>query len=270
MAATAVELVMSEFRANRHNAGGALLRADDRLNPTLDTFLAVFPDAQVTVYTDSDLGLPSRVRCIKVDPPFSQSHERYGWRAHDYYQAFGLLQSTADVAVAMDADMKIVSPDFRAVAVLAMKFGLALPMNPRLLLRVDGTIGSDTTYRAETDETLGTTFAYNLTPMAFSPAHPQARAVLQSYLARLEANPGRGAVHLSAAAFEQGFSPCLLPATWCVCSPNDYDSPHLWRHAIALHVGHADVEPRWRMESGRSRVAARLARLKSRLRLILK
>jgi hypothetical protein len=170
----------------------------------------------------------------------------------------------------MDSDMKIVSPDFQAVTVLARRFGLALPMNPRMLARVDGTMGSDTTYRPADDETLGTTFAYNLTPMAFSTSHAAARAMLERYLALMAANPGRGAVHLSQAAFELGYSPCLLPATWCVCSPNDYESPHVWKHAIALHVGHADVEPRWRMEGTRSRLVAGAATMKNRLKLLLK
>lgn len=261
-----VELVMSEFGAARLNAGGAALDAADRLNPTLSGFLSLFPDAQVVLYTDQETAALPGVRIVKVRPPFSSEHPRYGWRAHDYYQVHGLLESRADVAIAMDADMKIVSGDFSVIATLAQRFGLAVPMNPRLLARVDGLVGSDSTYRIEADETRGTTFAYNLTPMAFGTAHAGARAVLAGYLERLQRNPGRGAVHLSQACFEQGYSPCLLPAQWCVCTPADFDSRHVWPNAIALHIGHADVEPRWNMEKKKSAVRARLRKLKGLLR----
>ena len=246
-----IELVMSEFGTARANAGGAMLSSFDRLNPTLDGFLSIFPGAKVTLYTDMQLGAPTGVRTVLVDPPFLRQHERYGWRAHDYYQVYGLLNSSAQIAIAMDSDMKIVSPDFRVIELLARKFGLALPMNPRLLARVDGLVGADSTYRSTVDETLGSTFAYNLTPIAFSTEHAKARTLLERYLALLTENPGRGAVHLSKAVYELGNHPCLLPAAWCVCSPRDYESPHVWRNAIALHVGHADVEPRWQIESAK-------------------
>ena len=265
-----VELIMSEFKTVRLNSGGNNLDIHQRLNPTLDSFLEIFPKATVTLYSDTELRVPKRVRLIKVIPPYESSHSRYGWRAHDYYQVFGLLSSKADVAVAMDSDMKIVSHDFEVITVLAKRFGLALPMNPRMLARVDGTLGSDTTYRADTDETLGTTFALNLTPIAFSPVHAQARALLQRYLELLRCLPGRGAVHLSQASFELGYSPCLLPANWCVCSPSDYESPHIWSNPIALHVGHVDVEPRWKIEATRSNLMKRASALKNRIRILLK
>lgn len=261
---------MSEFKAVRLNAGGNSLDVRNRLNPSLDCFLQIFPNASVSLYTDTFFQVPERVRLIYVEPPFEIAHDRYGWRAHDYYQAFGMLNSKADVAVAMDSDMKIVSDDFSAIVVLAKRFGLALPMNPRMLSRVDGSIGADSTYQADTDETLGTTFALNLTPIAFSPIHAQARALLQRYLQLLESKPGRGAVHLSQASYELGFSPCLLPSNWCVCSPKDYESPHIWKHPIALHIGHADVEARFRLEAIRSSLIQRVIAFKNRFRILRK
>lgn len=239
---------MSEFGPSRLNAGGAQLGSSDRLNPTLDSFRRIFPDAQVTVFSDQELLVGDGVRLVKVSPPFSRDEPRYGWRSHDYYQAIGLLESSADIAIAMDSDMVVVSDKFRAILELADIFGLALPINPRLLLKIDGGIGTDSTYDADADRTLGLGMTYNLTPIAFLTRHDQARQMLERYCEKMRQAPGRGAVHLANASYELGYQPCVLPPQWCVCSPRDLDSKHLWREAIALHVGHKDVWPRWHKE----------------------
>jgi hypothetical protein len=248
-----VELIMSEFGSMRSNAGGNNLSDYERLEPTLSSFLKIFPEASVKLYSDSVLLVHERVEVITVDPPFEPRAKRYGWRAHDYYQARGLLKSNADIAVAMDADMLIVSDEFRLILSFAERFGLALPLNPRLLARIDGEVGQDSTYLREFDETKGLGVAFNLTPVAFSTHHSVARALLERYCELLKLAPGRGAVHMSKACFEHRFQPCVLPPQWCVCSAQDFDSKHLWSNAIALHVGHKDVLPRWRMEARKRR-----------------
>ncbi|MCI5117038.1 MAG: hypothetical protein D3913_03590 [Candidatus Electrothrix sp. LOE1_4_5] len=244
-----LELVMSEFGGSRKNAGGGKLSRSERLNPTLDSFRQVFPAASVTLYTDQDLAEKSDIRVVKVSSPFSLDDPRYGWRSHDYYQAVGMLDSSADVAIGMDSDMLIVSEGFRAIVELAHLFGLALPINPRLLLKIDGGIGLDTTYVPALDSTLGLGVTYNLTPMAFSTNHKMSRRLLQRYSELLIQNPGRGAVHLVNASYELGYHPCVLPPQWCVCSPRDLNSRHLWNEAVVLHVGHKDVVSRWKREA---------------------
>lgn len=243
-----IELVMSEFGHARLNAGGGQLSQFDRLNPTLDSFRKIFPKASVTLFTDQDLSIGGAVRVVKVSPPFSRDEHRYGWRAHDYYQAVGMLESSADIAIAMDSDMLIVSEGFRVIVELADIFGLAVPINPRLLQKIDGGIGTDSTYDAASDRTMGLGMSYNLTPIAFSTRHKIARTLLERYSEKLRLYPGRGAVHLVNASYEIGYQPCILPPQWCVCSPRELDSKHIWREAIALHVGHKDVLPRWKSE----------------------
>lgn len=259
-----VELVMSEFGSARQNAGGGRLSPLNRLNPTLDCFRRIFPQAKVTLFTDQHLDSHDCAKVVRVDPPFSRAEARYGWRSHDYYQALGLLQSSADIVLAMDSDMQIVSDEFRAITKFAEIFGLAVPLNPRLLLRVDGGIGVDSTYEAATDETLGLGITYNLTPMAFATRNQAARAMLERYCQLMVQSPGRGAVHLVQASYELGFQPYVLPPQWCVCSPRDLDSPHLWREAVVLHVGHSDVLPRWRREMLKQRVRQLVKKLRGR------
>lgn len=264
-AAPTVELIMSEFGGTRQNAGGAEFGKSERMNPTLSSFRTIFPDARVTLYTDQ-LGLVAdeEVETILVDPPFSRGEPRYGWRAHDYYQAYGMLQSHADVAIAMDSDMLIVADSFRVIVHFAQRFGLAVPINPRLLVRIDGGIGVDSTYASAADPTQGLGLTYNLTPMAFGTGNALARALLERYCALQRENPGRGAIHLVDASHVLGFQPYVLPPQWCVCSPRDLDSKHLWREAVVLHVGHKDVLPRWRRERVRNKLRAAIDRMRGR------
>lgn len=249
-----VELIMSEFGDDRVNCGGADLPSSNRLNPTLDSFLKLLPFSKVTLYTDTDIKFRERVNVIRVDPPFDKRHPRYGWRAHDYYQAKGLLESTANIAIAMDSDMVILNEKFLAILKIAEKFGLAVPVNSRILVGIDGTIGVDSTYEPAQDDCLGLAFAYNLTPIAFSTKNHAARQLLELYCELMVARPGRGGIHLFNAAYTLGINPYLLPPQWCVCAPRDLDSPHLWSAAVALHVGHVDVLPRWENEMRKKRV----------------
>lgn len=259
---SSIELVMSEFGSSRLNAGGGRFGTMDRLNPTLNSFRRIYPAAKVKLYTDQPFETDDGVNVVHVDPPFSRSEQRYGWRAHDYYQAFGLLQSCSDYSIAMDSDMVIVSEGFRAIIKLAEIYGLAVPLNPRLLLKIDGGIGMDSTYSARGDETLGLGLTYNLTPLAFATRHEKARTMLERYCELQVQSPGRGAVHLVKASYELAYHPCVLPPQWCVCSPRDLDSKHLWSEAIVLHVGHSDVLPRWRKEKLKQRMRRFAERVK--------
>lgn len=241
-----IELILSEFGYFRQNAGGNNFLNTDRLEPTLSTFLKQFPYAKITLYTDFEYkqsNINTDIDIIKVKPPFDQAHPRYGWRSHDYYQAYGLIKSTADYAIAMDTDMKIVSDKFKSILKLSDYFGLCLPANPRLLIHVDGTKGTDSAYIENDDLTQGQGFAYNLTPIAFNTKHHKARELLELYCEKLKQMPQRGCISLFEAACKLQFSPYMLPFQWCVCSPRDLDSKHIWGNEIVLHVGHPDVYP---------------------------
>lgn len=263
-----VELILSEFGGSRGNAGDPSLSLADRFEPALGSFRAVFPDARVHIRTDDPVLNVEGATVTNVDPPFDRAHPRYGWRAHDYYQAIGLLESEADIAVALDADILIVSDRFRALLPLTEAFGLAVPLNPRLMLGIDGRYGSDSPYEQSEDPSQGLAIGYNLTPIAFATAHAAARALLQDYAARMRVRPGRGAVHLSAASLATGFQPHPLPPQWCASSPRDLDSRHIWNEAVALHIGHGDVLPYWTGAPARERRRLVFEKIRGRLAAI--
>jgi hypothetical protein len=257
-----VELVMSEFGAQRQNRGGATFPGIDRLQPTLEGFWQQFPGARVTLYTDFPCSTDG-VDTVLVDPPFDRAHERYGWRAHDYYQAYGLLQSEADVAIAMDSDMLIVSERFRTIVVLAERFGLALPANSRLQILREASWGEDSSYDLDLDPTEGTGFAYNLSPLAFATRHSPSRRLLELYCQFMRSRPGRASLHLWEAVYFSGVNPYLLPFQWCICTPRDVDSRHIWGEEIVLHLGHPNVYPRFLKERRGGAPRRALQRLKA-------
>lgn len=191
--------------------------------PDVSQFRRYFPDATISVYGDGD-----------CDAIFDRSHPRFGWRMNDYWKARKLYESKADVAIAFDADMRIVSADVRALPLFARTFGLCLPANPRHLVRVDTLIGADSD--GVLDETNGTGYALNCTPIVFGTHDDFARGVIQNFMRLMEEKPVRGPVAWWRACYMQGFSPYLLPPQWCVCEADIGCG-----NEIILHEGHDKV-----------------------------
>jgi hypothetical protein len=219
-----VELILAQFAAFA-----------SQVQPSLDSFKKHFPEASVTLYTDGDQIAVERIDSIKrVRPPFAENHERYAWRSNDFYKVTGLLESQADIAIAVDCDMLFVSSDARALIPLTQRFGLCLPANPRLLVKTDTLIGTDSD--GKLDDTLGCGFAFNATPIAFSRQHTAARKLLEQSRREMMSNPVRGPLALWRAAWTCGFAPYLLPFQWCVCHEHVGIGDE-----IILHMGHESV-----------------------------
>lgn len=169
-----------------------------------------------------------------VKGPFDPNHPRYGWRMNDYWQMRGLLESPADIAIALDADMQIVSHDVRTIIPLVKKFGLCLTVNPRNLVRVDTLVGADSDQKL--DETNGTGYALNSALIAFDTSNARARELLKEAASQMEINPVRAPLAYWRAIYKTGFFPCLLPPQWCVCGGDEGIG-----NEIILHIGHESI-----------------------------
>ncbi len=219
-----VDLILAQFGS----------RADE-VEPSLSSFTKHFPESSVTLYTDQAPAPRPRIHTIKrVKPPFSADHPRYGWRCSDLYKIRGLLDSPADLAIAVDCDMRVVSEEVRTIIPLTQRFGLCLPANPRLLVKVDAAIGADTDGRL--DETRGCGFAFNSTPISFSTRHKRAREFLECFTREMERHAVRAPLALWRACWTSGFVPYLLPFQWCVCQEHVGVGDE-----IILHTGHERV-----------------------------
>jgi hypothetical protein len=192
--------------------------------PDVTQFRETWPEAEIQVFGDSD---------VPKAPQFAGS--RFGWRMNDYWKVRKLLDSGADIAISFDSDMRIVNRlDARTLPLLAERFGLCLPLNPRYLVRVDTQIGADSD--GVLDETRGCGLAMNCTPIALNLHHPQAVEVAEWYCHLMLSSPVRGPVNWWRAVWHSHWSPCILPPQWCVCIE------HIGcKDPIILHEGHGPV-----------------------------
>lgn len=196
-----------------------------------EQYARVFPEADIRVLREAD--------CPNVWPDRPR-HSRHGWRMNDYWKVRGMVDSEADVALCFDADMRVANPWMLAtLPLLAERFGLCLPANPRHLVEIDTLLGADSDHII--DETLGSAYALNCSPIALNRTHEYAMRTAKAYLREMEQHPVRGPLAWWRALWQTGFSPCLLPPQWCVCEADIGCG-----HEILLHEGHAAVKTHYR------------------------
>jgi hypothetical protein len=244
---TSLHVIMSEFgpyhRRLKHKFRALFKRPKslkERLNPTLDSLREYFPECRVTLYTDQPFLKKHSYENLEValvKPSFNSKENRYGWRCNDYYKVYGLLETDADFAISLDADMRFISSDFKGIIDLAKKYGFCLPLNPRQLVKNDGLIGADSDYKVDEDLSRGNGFACNATPIIIDTKNQKARSVIAEYLKLMEENPRRGPLALWRAIWNSGVNPCFFPFQWCVC-----ESEVNCGDEIGLHVGHSVVD----------------------------
>lgn len=193
-------------------------------------YLRYFPQAAVNLMTT----VPEPPAELRDRPLFKTENPRFGWRMNDYWKVRGLTEANTAYAISFDADTRIVSDDAGSLRALVEKFGLCLPANPRKLVRVDTLVGADSDKRL--DETRGTGYAMNMTPIAVDLRNRGAVAVLTAYLREMENNPVRGPLAMWRAAWRVGFAPYILPPQWCVCARDCGVGDE-----IILHTGHPEV-----------------------------
>ena len=238
------EFIFSEFglrsTANQPNT----FTDEHRLDPTYSSVKKYFPEAKLTLYTDiEELGknYPDvEVRLIDIDEsPFTKSNHRWGWHCCDYYEAKGLLESTADVAISVDSDLMFVSSDVRTILPITKRFGVCVPTNERQMVKVDGihTRGNDGDYHLDEDESRGNLLTYDLWWCSFDVSDNRGRAWLSEFCRLMETNPKRAPLQMSRASWNTGIHPYSMPQQWGVGS--GYIG---CGNEIILHVGHTNVQ----------------------------
>ena len=221
----AVIKVSVEFHFSEHGTG---------VRPDIRHFSEYFPGASFQIHTEADM---------PVMEELNPAHERYGMRRRNYNQIESLLNSRADVAIALDSDMRFYSPYVKLLPEMARRFGLCMPRNPREMILVDTRKGVDS------DGVVGQDLAgmaVNFSPIAFHTHDPRARRLLQEALRLMRANPIRGTLMIPRAEWSlndpanpnglAGVHAYRLPVQWCVCQENISCG-----NEIMLHIGHGRV-----------------------------
>jgi len=240
-----LEFIFAEF-GKRSTANQPTSFTDEhRLDPTYSSVKRFFPSAKITLYTDTpefvsnykDVGV--KVIDVDKDSPFTRTNQRWGWHCCDYYEAKGLLESKADIAISVDSDLMFVSEDVHTVVPIIKKFGICVPANVRQLVKVDGihTRGNDGDYHLDEDETRGNLLTYDLWWAGFNTKDNRARKYLEEFCRLMETNPKRAPLQMSRAAWNTGIYPYSMPVQFGVGSGHEGCG-----NEIILHVGHTGIQ----------------------------
>lgn len=234
IASLSIEFCFSEFGEERTNAGGAEF-SGSRLDPSLSTLKKYFPNARYTVYSDFDLEIPGvNLKKVVVSPVPEKDHPRYRYRTADYFKFKSLLDSDADFKCVIDSDMFVVSDDIFRLVYLTEIFGACAPYNSRNLLKRDMQVSLDT--QPISDMSNGFGHSYNQSPMTLWKNHEAGAQFFEACCKWMIKEPSRASRVMWNAANENGFSPYLLPAEFCVCAGEEGIG-----NEVMLHVGHPGV-----------------------------
>ena len=240
---SSVEFIFAEF-GDRSVSNQKWVNDIGRLDPTYSSVKKYFPEAKLTLYTDiEELANEYKdvnVNLIDVDEsPFSKSNHRWGWHCCDYYEAKGLLNSKADIAISVDSDLLFISDEVRTLVPIINKFGICVPTNERQLVKVDGihTRGNDGDYYIDEDETRGNLLTYDLWWAGFNTKDMRGRLWLEEFCRLMETNPRRAPLQMSRASWNTGIYPYSTAKQWGVGSGYIGCGDE-----IILHVGHTDVQ----------------------------
>ena len=231
-----IEFIFSEFNEKRVNAGGAELSQENRLDPSLSTLKVYFPNAKYTVYSDFDLHIKD-VDCKKIDIPVLQNHKenpRHFYHLADYYKFKGMLESEADIAIAIDSDMFVFSEEIYRLIYLTEKFGFCVPNSSAQSMNFEIATSLDTIPIKDSSNGFGTTV--NITPMTFCTENENGRAYYEACCDMMEQQPSRASIAMWKAAWKTGLYPYLLPKEFCVCRGSEGLG-----NEVILHVGHPSV-----------------------------
>ena len=179
--------------------------------PYLGQLIETCCDLPVVLYTDRDRGYP--VSKLHIVPDGSHQGPRGPIRMTNR-----ILAEAADFdpILCLNDDMKIVSPNFLEGFALAERFGVCVPMNPRIYVKYNA-MGADAPADPPGTPLYGT--ACNVSPMFVSRARPGVRVFMEAYVRQLETCQ-RGTLAFWLASWETGFCPLYLPEQWCLCASN--------------------------------------------------
>lgn len=194
---------------------------DSIVLPTIDN-VRLFSDLPIKLYTD-------RVRNIKEDrvtQVYIKTEElkwtdnpRWGVRNCNLWSARAALDAFDSCCVLND-DMRIVNRGYVDGFALAERFGVCVPMNPRIYVKYNamGADASDNDFMCPDD---GPEYApaCNVSPMFVCRGHGRAVNLLHAYRAELQTCM-RGTLAFWKASWKTGITPVYLPEQWCVCASN--------------------------------------------------
>lgn len=143
---------------------------------------------------------------------------RWGVRNCNVLSAKFALGLPFDSVCVLNDDMRIASPGFVDGFALAARFGVCVPMNPRVYVKYNA-MGADASPHDVRVDGPEYAPACNVSPMFVCRHHDSATTLLTAYLNELQTCM-RGTQAFWRASWQTGITPMYLPEQWCVCGSN--------------------------------------------------
>ena len=201
----------------------------------------------IVIYSDRhypDLGEGVTLNVLPDESIMWKSHRRYFNRNNDYWKVEA-ARLEFDLTLVLDDDMRIVHEHFMQGFDLAEKFGMCIPLNPRVYFGIDREVGDDVPDDVRKDSV---NIPYHMTAnnmgvLFFNNRNSHTDRVMLQYTNYMLTHPCRGPVAMGISCWNEDFAPYFLPEEWCLCGGHTefrYRS-NKRIDPIFLHVGHPDV-----------------------------
>jgi len=219
---------------------------------TLLQSLCKFPAVgDIVLITDKDI----KVQGVRIYRLLSHQiewndHPRWPIRNTNLWLAKASLWEEYESVCCLNDDMYICNKGFLDGFALAEKFGVCVPMNPRIYVKYNA-MGADSTMEDRKEVDKGPIYApaCNMSPMFVCRLHNHAKLLIETYIEELR-NCMRGTLAFWLASYRTGITPLYLPEHWCVCESNaiyikNYKKPLQGKmydiEPIMLHIGQKGV-----------------------------
>jgi len=197
----------------------------------------------IVIYSDKRYDFLGLDVTVKLVVPGWVGHRRYFNRNNDYWKVVAAKEF--DEVLIIDDDMRIVNDRWVEGFEIAEKFGVCLPMNPRIYFGLDRQCGDDTSddLRNKTGDCPYHLTGNNMGVIFANTNHLNTRKIFNTYLDFMEKEPCRGPVAMGVAYWRCGRAPYFLPEEWCACGGyTSFKSRSRLRiNPMFLHIGHKDV-----------------------------
>ena len=176
---------------------------------------------------------------------------REGVRNSNYYKIKFAMNNHYSSLCLLDDDMFITNKNFIDGFDIAERFGVAVPLNPRVYIKYNA-MGTDVQQK-DLDEINQTPLyapSCNFSPFFVYPHHGYTTNFLNRLLSELQFNTCRGTLAIWKASWQTGLTPVYLPEQWCVCGSNaEYiknykkvlQGKEIVIEPMMLHLGHKKV-----------------------------
>lgn len=182
--------------------------------------ISKYSDLPILLYTERErsvAGISQKI--IKKQHMFWMYSSRWGIRNCNFWSAHAAL-NTFDSCCVLNDDMRIVHSGFVDGFDLAERFGVCVPMNPRIYVKHNamGADAKDEDFRSPDDGPEHAP-ACNMSPMFCCRNVNNARVLLLAYTDEL-LTCMRGTLAFWKASWKTGITPVYLPEFWCVGAGN--------------------------------------------------